>query len=165
MIKGIKVLILLMLALPTNGLSQELSHQVLVPAAGLAVAGSVSYSQTIGETAVEIFSTSDHVLTQGFQQPGMKISIDYNKGTGVEVFPNPARDYIDVKLFGETVRKFRIDIINIAGVKIRTEQIGFTDAYNYVMRINIENLIRGFYLVRVTSEDGFIDRTFKIEKL
>ena len=31
--------------------------------------------------------------------------------------------------------------------------------------LNVENLIRGFYLVRVYSEDGILYRTFKIEKL
>jgi len=31
------------------------------------------YSQTIGESAIELLTTSDYDLTQGFQQPRLKM--------------------------------------------------------------------------------------------
>ncbi len=57
-----------------NLFSQQLSHQVLVPAAGVASNGTLSYSQSVGETAVEIITGSGFILTQGFQQPAIKLS-------------------------------------------------------------------------------------------
>ena len=73
----------------------------LVPAAGLATTSNVNYSQTIGETSVEIMS-SGFILTQSFQQPGMRnISNTQPQGTGVEVYPSPATDNITIKLLGE----------------------------------------------------------------
>jgi len=58
MIKGTKVLLLILLLSWTKGYPQQLSHQVLVPAAGLATSGEINYSQTIGETAVELIGSA-----------------------------------------------------------------------------------------------------------
>ena len=165
MIKGPKVLILLLLFSGTTGFSQQLSHQVLVPAAGLITSGSINYSQTIGETAVEIITGSGFVLTQGFQQPGMKVIDTPTAGTGVDVYPNPATDYINVKLFGTVARKFRIEIINIAGTIVSSTTMDFITSYNIVQPIDITRLTFGFYFVRVASDDAKINRVFKIEKM
>ena len=165
MIKVIKILVLLILFSTTNGFSQQLSHQVLVPAAGLATSSNLNYSQTIGETAVEIMSTG-FILTQGFQQPGMlNISNTQPPGTGVEVYPNPATDNITIKLFGEIARNFRIEVINMTGTIIRSMTLEFITQYNIEQNIDISTLSLGIYLVRVTSSDSKISRTFKIEKM
>ena len=166
MIKGTKVLLLLLLFFRTNGFSQQLSHMVLVPAAGLATTGVINYSQTIGETAVEIIGNAGFELTQGFQQPGIKISTNIiPEGTGVDVFPNPATDFINVKLYGDVARKFRIEIINITGMVVNSTTIDFNDKYYYIQQIEVTSLKFGFYFVRVTSDDGTINRIFKIEKM
>ena len=166
MIKVTKVLILLLISFWTNGIAQQLSHQVLVPAAGLATAGVINYSQTIGETAIEIISNSGFILTQGFQQPGIIFTVEPpHVGTGVEVYPNPATDFIKVKLFGDDARKFRIEIINITGTIVSSMTMDFITKYYYVQEIDVTRLKLGFYLVRVTSDDSKINRTFKIEKM
>jgi hypothetical protein len=139
---------------------------VLVPAAGLATTGVINYSQTIGETAVEIIGNAGFELTQGFQQPGIKISTNIiPEGTGVDVFPNPATDFINVKLYGDVARKFRIEIINITGMVVNSTTIDFNDKYYYIQQIEVTSLKFGFYFVRVTSDDGTINRIFKIEKM
>lgn len=166
MIKGTKVLILLLLFSRTSGFSQQLSHMVLVPAAGLAATGVINLSQTIGETAVELIGNAGFALTQGFQQPGIKISIDIApEGNGVDVYPNPAADFINVKLYGDVARKFRIEIINITGMVVNSTTIDFSDKYYYIQQIEVTSLKFGFYFVRVTSDDGTINRIFKIEKM
>jgi hypothetical protein len=166
MIRGPKVLMLLFLFSGTTGFSQQLSHQVLVPAAGVATSGTINYSQTIGETAVELINGSGFILTQGFQQPGMKNLTDPTPvGTGVDVYPNPATDFIRVKLFGSEAKKFRIEIINLAGTIVSSTTMDFITSYNIVQQIDITNLTIGFYFVRVASDDAKINRVFKIEKM
>lgn len=166
MIKGTKVLMLLLLFSSINGFSQQLSHQVLVPAAGLATAGVINYSQTIGETAVEIMANSGFELTQGFQQPGMKnIAEVPHEGTGVDVYPNPATDYINVKMFGDVARKFRIEIINMTGTIVSSMTMDFITKYYYIQQIDVTRLTLGIYFVRITSDDSVISRIFKIEKM
>lgn len=161
-------IVFLMLFYVSNGIvfSQHLSHQVMVPAAGIAVSGAVNYTQTIGETAIEIIGCSEFVFTQGFQQPGIKyLKESAPKGNGVDVYPNPVRDYVNVKLFGDGARKFSIDIINIAGTIVNSGTIDFTASYFYIQQIEITNLKKGFYFVRIVSNDRLISRVFKIEKM
>jgi hypothetical protein len=166
MIKGTKVLILLLLFSSATGFSQRLSHQVLVPAAGLASSGGINYSQTIGETAIEIISGSGFIFTQGFQQPGMKGTLDPpHQGTGVDVYPNPATNILNIKLFGDSARIFRVEIISLTGTIVSTLTLEFITKYYYVHEIDVTSLKIGFYFVRVTSDDSAIKRVFKIEKM
>ncbi len=150
----------------TTVFSQQLSHQVLVPLAGVVADSKISYSQTAGETAVDIIECSEYVFTQGFQQPGIKLAHqEPPPGTGVKVYPNPITDYVTVELFGESARIFRIDFIDITGTVVLTDKKAFNDQFWYKEQYNMDNLIRGFYLIRISSEDGFMNRTFKIEKI
>jgi hypothetical protein len=166
MIKGTNVLILLLLFSGTSGFAQDLTPRVLVPAAGLTTAGVIEYSQTIGETAVETVSSAGFILTQGFQQPRIQITTPTQpEGNGVDVYPNPATDFINVKFYGDEARKFSIEVINITGMVVNSMTIDFTDKYYFIQQIEVTSLKYGFYFVRVTSDDGTIKRVFKIEKM
>jgi hypothetical protein len=166
MIRGATVLILFLVVSWTKVMSQELSHSVMVPAAGIVSTGGLSYTQTVGETAIEIISGSGFVFTQGFQQPGIKIEPDINNnGNGVNVYPNPVTDFVYVKLFGNTPRKFKIEVISMVGTVVTSGTLSFITTFSYEQQIDMGNLKSGFYLVRVYSEDGVINRTFKIEKM
>ena len=166
MIGKTKVFIIVLLFSWASCDAQQLTNQVLLPCAGLSVAGVLNYSQTIGETAVELFSSSGFILTQGFQQPAFKIvDATVPDGTGVEVYPNPATDFINVKLFGDKARKVKIEVIDFNGKIATTLNMDFTSKYFIVQEIEFSKLKIGFYFVRVGSDDGIINRIFKIEKM
>ncbi|MCX6254734.1 MAG: T9SS type A sorting domain-containing protein [Bacteroidia bacterium] len=167
MFKNARILILLLLlGSGTNMFSQQLSQQVLVPVAGVTSAGAINYSQTIGETAVEIIGNADFIFTQGFQQPGIKLSYENPPtGNGVKVYPNPVTDFVNIELFGDASRSFRIDIINISGTIVRTEKMVFTDPFWHIQQFPVDQLAKGLYFVRIVSGDGLISRTFKIDKM
>jgi len=166
MLKGVYTGFLLLSLFVSDALSQQLSHQVLVPAAGIAVGGGFSYSQTIGETAVEIISDPDFVFTQGFQQPALKASSELlPEGNGVLVYPNPVAKVLYVKLFGDTYRKFTIELINITGVIISTINLGFNGSYYHIEQIDATKIRPGSYFVRVISDDHLINRTFRIVRI
>lgn len=150
----------------TSVFSQQLSHQVLVPLAGIATDSRISFTQTVGETAVEISGCDRFVFTQGFQQPAIRFTNETApKGTGIKVYPNPVSDYVFVELYGEISRSFTIDVINSNGTIVMTFKRDFYDQYWLKEPHNTQNLKSGFYLVRVLSDDGLINRTFKIEKI
>jgi hypothetical protein len=166
MFRSARILILLLLGSGTNVFSQQLSRQVLVPVAGVISTRSINFSQTIGETAVEIFTGPDFILTQGFQQPGIKLSKENPPpGNGVNVYPNPVTDVIYVELFGDVTRSFRIDIINVSGTLVRTEKMGFAYPFWQILPFSVDRFGKGIYFIRIISEDGLISRTFKIEKI
>ena len=164
--KEIVFLLLVLFSFWGSLFSQQLSHQVLVPVAGVASDGTLNYSQTIGETVVEIVSGSDYIFTQGFQQPGIKLSEEKAPpGNGVKVYPNPATDYVRIELFGEVARSFLIEIMNITGTTIRSKRLVFPTQYWNIEELPVHEMMNGIYFIRITSEDRLINRTFKIEKL
>jgi len=166
MLKGTKIIILLLIIPWVSVSGQHLSHQVLVPAAGVAAPGSVFYSQTIGETAVELTGTGNYELTQGFQQPLMRFFPESPPvGTGVEVYPNPAVDYVKVELYGDNPRSFSISVIGITGTIAYTRRIQFSSDYWHIEQMDISRLGKGLWFVRVVSDDRLINRSFKIEKM
>jgi len=164
-----KTLIIILMIFPgftPDLFSQHLSHQVLLPAAGVKLVPGINYSQTIGETAVTIFSSSGYVLTQGFQQPRITfVPVIQPPGNGVDVFPNPATYNLVVRLFGDVSRDFRIEIMTITGTIILSDEISFSGTYYHEEVFPVEYLKNGLYFVRITSMDKVINRTFKIEKL
>jgi hypothetical protein len=142
MIRETKVIILFLIVFKGNLFSQDLSHQVLVPVAGIAYSSGLSYSQTIGETAVVIINSYDYVLTQGFQQPLVKISKSLPPpGNGVKVYPNPVTDILNIEFFGQKDRTFRIELVTISGIKVMSEKRVFNGQF----------------------WDTIINRTFKID--
>lgn len=162
------ITVLFLIALCTNAVSQPMSHEVLVTSAGVTKTGNgICYSQTIGETAVQVLETTNFVLTQGFQQPTFKIPPirPPHEGTGVLIYPNPVTDYVTIEMYGERAKTIRIDIINITGRIIYSDTKKFDAGFWYIDRHNVEDLLRGLYLIRVSTNDGMLDRVFKIEKI
>jgi hypothetical protein len=164
MIKGIKILLLILFISGGNLFSKHLSHQLLVPVAGVSYNGGISYSQTIGETAVVIINGDDFVLTQGFQQPPVKLSKSLPPpGNGVKVYPNPVSDILNIELFGQKDQTFRIELVTISGIKVISEKRSYSGQFWDIMPIEVDKYSKGLYLVRVISDDGIINRTFKID--
>jgi hypothetical protein len=167
MIRGTKILFLLLLfATPGRVFSQHLSHQVLAPAAGLMTGPNVNFSQTVGETAVEIIGISDKVLTQGFQQPGIRLNTaDAPPGNGIKVYPNPVTEIVKVELFGDAGRSYTILIMSITASVLHTEKVAFGDRFWNIREISMSRFAKGMYFIRIMSDDKIFDRTFKIEKI
>jgi hypothetical protein len=83
----------------------------------------------------------------------------------VRVYPNPVTDLLNVELFGDNSRALTIEIINLSGVIFKTEKVVFTGQFWNILHYSMEKYARGLYFVRIISEDGLINRTFKIEKM
>lgn len=146
--------------------SQELSHQVLVPAAGIVSISGLEYTYSVGEAATMMLSSDDLMLTQGFQQPRYIFRTENPpSGNGVKVYPSPARDNISIELFGEGSKSFRIDIFNISGVIMISDEVDCEGLFWQINSYPVGKFSRGMYFVRITSSDGIIKRIFKIEKL
>jgi hypothetical protein len=167
MVRNTVLLFLILLTAKTDLVfAQQISNQVLVPVAGVNSTGSVSYSQTIGESAVEIIKGSDLIFTEGFQQPRMTfLPGPPPAGNGVDVYPNPATDFIRIKLFGEGPRELKIELLNISGTIVYSDNLTYADKYYTEIEVTVSQLYKGIYFVRILSKDGIISRSFKIEKM
>jgi hypothetical protein len=74
------------------------------------------------------------------------------------IFPNPAREYVDVRVTDENVRISGIEVYDIYGKIVRTV-VGANDAPP-TYRINLSGLTAGVYIAHVRTESGIIDLKF-----
>lgn len=150
----------------------ELSHQVMVPAAGLPpTVGGISYQHTVGEAAVDLFVLSPYVLTQGFQQPRFvpPIILPPKEGNGVDFFPNPVTEekyyLLNIRIYGVLPRSYNIIITSLLGSVMHRYDTELGADHDYIYEVEMDTYASGIYIVRVMSSDGVINRSFKIEKL
>jgi len=165
-LKGLRIIALCLPVLWTNLLSQKLSHQVLVPASSVVTTNQgYTVSQSVGEVMIETISDSYYIVTQGFQQNSIKKRDDHNDGDGIWVYPNPAKDFITVEILSKKAGNYRIEFMDLTGRVFISVRKSFVSDFWYREPYNVRDLFSGFYLIRVMSEDGLYNRTFRIQKI
>ncbi|HOO98452.1 MAG TPA: T9SS type A sorting domain-containing protein [Bacteroidales bacterium] len=165
MYKGFRLLIIILPVLWSDLLSQSISHQVLVPAAGLKTDGNIAVSQTIGETMVKITNNSYYILTQGFQQPSIHEMPDFIIPDIVRAFPNPVTDFITIEMSGRKARNYSIEFLDLTGRVVISARKTFGPNYWYREQYNVSGLMGGLYLIRFKSDDGLYYRILKMQKI
>jgi len=145
--------------------SQEISHQVLVPAGGVISVSNIYMSQTLGESAIEIINSDDYALTQGFQQPSIIFKPDSFPGTNVLAYPSPVTDYLTIHFWSDKPRSFLVYMVNMYGTEVFRKRFDFTVPFSYMHYQDVTDLTPGLYLIRVESNDSYLKKTIKIEKM
>jgi hypothetical protein len=165
MLKGLRILAMCFPVLWTNLLSQDISHQVIVPGAVLAGNSKMYLSQTVGEVMVQTVTNSIYTLTQGFQQPPYVFKIIPDTIYGIKVYPNPVTDYVTIDMKGDKAGTYRIDFLDLMGRTVISASKTFGRNYEYHEQYNVGELPGGFYMVRIMSGDGLTNRVFRIQKI
>jgi hypothetical protein len=78
--------------------------------------------------------------------------------TDVLVFPNPAKDFINIEFVNSKFTNSKVQVIDISG-----KEYFNIDMKSESQKINIENLVNGVYFVKITNNNG-VNRTVKIVK-
>ena len=79
----------------------------------------------------------------------------------VQVFPNPATEFLNVKFEGPEARKARLDLRNIIGSE-QPFDVEILD--DYEIRIRVRDLATGYYILAVRDEHANIHSTYKFLK-
>ena len=72
----------------------------------------------------------------------------------VVLFPNPAREYVDIRVDGD-LNVTTMEVYDVYGKLINTVNV-----IDNPTRINVSSLANGMYFVRVTTEAGVVTKTF-----
>jgi hypothetical protein len=72
----------------------------------------------------------------------------------VVLFPNPAREYVDIRIDGD-VNVTLMEVFDVYGKLINTINV-----IDNPTRINVNGLANGMYFVRVTTDNGMVTKTF-----
>lgn len=161
------IFILLLLAVVQTMFSQKIILSVLAPAGDYKSLSGYSLSWTMGEVMTETFASGDLKLTQGFQQPGLFVSSglpDEHLNWTINAYPNPVSHKLIISFQGLQGNPFiHIALMDIMGrIVIMNELKNLPESYHY--SLDLENLERGIYILRVYTPDYQMQRLFKIEK-
>ena len=82
------------------------------------------------------------------------MGIENYLANNVTLFPNPAREYVDVRVDGD-VNVTAMEVFDVYGKLINTVVV-----VDNPTRINVSGIADGMYFVRVTTEKGVVTKTF-----
>jgi hypothetical protein len=144
--------------------SQGISPFIISSAGGFYKPNDISISFTIGELVIETIGTTDHTLTQGFQQGSWTISsIATNPLPVIEikVYPNPANDFIIIEWMDEQNAEFNIELYDLLGRKVIHK---ISSPFQTQLELRLDNLTQSVYILRIRDADNKVMKTFRIIK-
>lgn len=155
--------LLLGLVLPGIGLAQQLSPTVMATAGGQDKNKQLSLEWTLGETFVETVSLPNHIYTQGFHQPMLRVEeLPQNASPyRVRIAPNPVVAMLNVSIEAEEDAKFQLYLTDMTG---RTFYNMAAQVQADPVQVDMKTLPAGVYILQVATLDGKPVKTFKVVK-
>lgn len=87
------------------------------------------------------------VLSSGLNNYGVAFSADVN------VYPNPASDFVNVAIKGATNGKVKVELVNVIGQTLKTEEVmPINQQVN--MKLNLNDVPKGILFIKVSDESG-----------
>jgi hypothetical protein len=172
-----KSIIILLIAFSFNANAQSIHRSVIGAAGKTATAGNVILSGTVAEMSTATLNAPSAKITQGFHQGNLTIAritageiIEEDQELKreqpgfaaefkVEVYPNPATDYINIRTSGNDIRTMAM-IYDATGKMIRLITLDGLEN-----RVDFTDFAEGKYIVSVKAEDGTINESFRIIKV
>ena len=124
---------------------------------------------TLGESVIETYSSNGQILTQGFQQVNLTVNdffVSKELQTEISVFPNPASDYVSLKIgnlseIKESAKTEGIlyELTDMNGKILKTEKLIIGN-----QQIYLNNLAAGTYFLSIIGNSNLTLKTFKIVK-
>lgn len=161
-----KTFLLLGLFVGMSGLikAQSISPDVIATAGEFYSNASGSISWTLGEPMGETYSSSNNVLTQGFQQPwdfGTYVP-DGQTPVNADVFPNPTSDVVNLQFGDNSNGIYVIEVYNTLGQQLSSSQFAATPSARAT--VSLTDFADGIYFITVRKVDGNETSTYKITK-
>jgi len=121
-----------------------------------------SLSVSVGELAIETFSNTNNILTQGFQQTNL-VSVSIKElpdmGYQISVYPNPVLDFVVLKIPSENIVGKQYKLYDMNGKVLEIKLIEETET-----EISFSKLAPATYFIKVVEGVDEL-KTFKIVKL
>ncbi len=138
-----------------------LAQQVVTTAGNTFANSSGGISYTIGEGISETLSSGDITLTQGFQQPGIFVSLVSevkDSGLAMFIFPNPTSGIIKLKIEKGILPGMQYLLYDTNGKLLSQKKVESVET-----EISLGELQEGIYFLRIQTGTAEL-KTFKIVK-
>jgi hypothetical protein len=159
-----------LLGLSSASQAQFLEREVLATQGGVVTnqQADLSFSSTIGESIVLTRSSSGFILTEGFQQPndGIIASLPQwgDEIVSISCWPNPFIESFNLKIQPSKSAEFKLSVNDMAGRKIREDQIVSITPSGADFNFYGDDLRAGIYLITVQETQSQHTTTLRITK-
>ena len=148
-----------------QGKAQELQPSLLSTSGDFFKNESYSISWSLGEIAIETFTQTNNILTQGFQQTKLTttgIKENTTEESQITIYPNPATDRIFVNFDSKEYSWYMLEIFDLIGSKkIRQEIKNRSEK----IEIKISDLESGTYLLHLKSDKNENPKIYLFQKI
>lgn len=111
----------------------------------------ISFNTTKSLVLLQLKNTAIVDPTEIYEKP--ELSTDYN------IFPNPASNFVSIVICGNETSDLKITLFNIQGQLILNQ----TFSNEKSMILNVENISKGMYLLKIESKNKTIIKRLAIE--
>ena len=163
--------------------AQSIQRNVIASAGVNNTVSNIRLTSTVGEAVTSTLSQTNYRITQGFQQGKITVARIANAEDTTEinsdesitsrtddsfdeikfkvnVYPNPATEYINIKLEEMSEMKMMMYLTDLTGRMIEARMLSSIET-----RLEFNSNAPGKYILNITSEDGKVNESFKIVKL
>ena len=116
------------------------------------------------EVADALYNNSDHIPVTMELEIATNYSVNELSANvlNYDIFPNPATDVVNMRFYQDNIGKANILLFNTLGQIVYSEEIFVSESLSE-HAINVENLQKGFYFLKITNADG-LTKTMKFVK-
>jgi hypothetical protein len=161
------IVVIISLTVCLGAFSQNLSlaSSVVSISCGYTSATYNGLSWTVGEPVVDILTSTNYILTVGFQQNWEKIVgiEDLEEEWHPGVYPNPGTGTVFVKTPGNGSSEVLIELFDLRGAKIYSERKN-NILDDELITLDISNLEPGMYFLHIYYPGGIPSRVYKLIK-
>lgn len=148
--------------------SQSLSPTVISSAGGFYTSGSAMLSFTVAEmTMVETFTSTNNMLTQGFQQPE-DLSVDIPEtpvySGDVMIYPNPTSGQFMLTYTSNSNTDNTIRLYDLLGQVVLSKSVSQQTGSNTVI-FDIGAFSQGIYMLELTTENAQGEKQTSFSKI
>ena len=156
-----KFIILIVYFFTGSLIGQNLTPELLSSSGGLHSGQNASLSWTLGEINIKTIKSDNTILTQGFQQTHLYTVFTFNpeKIISATVYPNPARDIINIDIEYPVSIIYSVSIVDINGNIYRHIPV------QKLKELDVSGLKPGYYFIMINSNRGIELTGIKFLKL
>lgn len=164
-----KIITYLILSIPLLLTAQSLERQV-VAAGGTSTAtvGSVTLSQTVGESMVKSFTTSSLIISEGFQQtnvPSVNTTEFNDEEVSIVAYPNPVTDQLTLDITTTEPLNLSLTFHDVLGREIKLEKQALRVSSTATEKIDCNGLAAGTYFLKIQDQKSDAVKSIRIEKI
>jgi hypothetical protein len=151
--------LLFVIIAPAIGMSQSISNSVVASSGSYYANGQFSVNWTLGEPMTYTYSSSNVIITQGFQQNHKFIPVSIpnseSASSEINIYPNPANDFLFIRFsdhlaLNPASSQVTVSIHTMIGSEIATTTHQLIDP---LLELDLNGLAPSTYILIIKSEN------------